>query len=122
MDTGSLPLVSADSHIAEPRFLWYDNLPASMRERAPRTIVPSDEGSWELEEHRKGAVSARRQANKTEEQQTLRERAEERSRLAALSAESRLEIMREDGIAGECSFPSIGLYVWMLEDDAVGEP
>ena len=121
MNTGSLPLVSADSHVAEPRFLWYDNLPPSMRERAPRTIVPGDEGSWEMEEHRRGAVSARRLDNETEEQHNLRERAEERARLAALTADARLAIMREDGIAGECIFPSIGLYVWMLEDADVGE-
>jgi len=121
MDTATLPLVSADSHVAEPRFLWYEQLPPFMRERAPKTIVPSEEGSWNLEEHRDGAVSARRQPNETSEQQRLRELAEERSRLAALTPDARLEVMRADGIAGECIFPSIGLYIWNMDDAAVGE-
>jgi len=121
MDTALLPLVSADSHVAEPRFLWYESLPPFMRERAPKTIVPSEEGSWNLEEHRDGAVSARRQPNETDEQQRLRELAEERTRLAALTPDARLEVMRADGIAGECIFPSIGLYIWNMDDAAVGE-
>jgi hypothetical protein len=66
MDTTSLPLISGDSHVAEPRFLWYDNLPASMRERAPRTIVPTDDGSWDLEGH-DTSTSARRLEHETAE-------------------------------------------------------
>jgi predicted TIM-barrel fold metal-dependent hydrolase len=120
MDTALLTLVSADSHVAEPRFLWYDNLPPSMRDRAPRTIVPAEEGSWELEQHESGRVSARRRPDETEEQQLLRERAEERQRLAALEPDARLRAMREDGISAECVFPSIGLYVWMIDDEQVG--
>jgi predicted TIM-barrel fold metal-dependent hydrolase len=116
----SLPLVSADSHIAEPRFLWYDNLPASMRDRAPRTIVPSGEGGWELERHEAGSSSARRRPGETVRTMAIRERAEERERLAALEPAARLAVMREDGIAGECLYPSIGLYVWLIEDAEVG--
>jgi predicted TIM-barrel fold metal-dependent hydrolase len=121
MDTSSLPLISGDSHVAEPRFLWYDNLPESMRDRAPRTIVPTDDGTWDLEGHDQSVVSARRLEHETAEQQVLRERSEERDRLAALQSDARLAVMREDGIAGECIFPTIGLYVWMMDDPEVGE-
>ena len=106
-----LPKVSADSHVEEPRFFWYDNLPASMKDRAPKTIRPSEEGGWELVGH----------DEETPEQQRLRERSEEMSRLAALQPAARLEIMREDGISGECIFPTIGLYVWDVPDPDVGE-
>ena len=27
MDIGELPKISADSQVAEPRFLWFENLP-----------------------------------------------------------------------------------------------
>jgi len=121
VDTSTLPLVSADSHVAEPRFLWRDQLPESMRDQAPKTIVPSDEGSWELVEHRKGSTSALRVPGETSEQQALRERAEERQRLAALEPDARLEVMKEDGIAAECIFPSIGLHIWMMTDASVGQ-
>ena len=121
MTRSTMPLLSADSHVSEPRFLWHDGLPEDMRERAPRTIVPGDDGSWELESHARGVLSARRQPNETAEQQVLRERAEERQRLAELSSESRLAVMQEDGIAGECIFPSIGLYMWMIDEPSLGQ-
>src|ERR1700755_605393 len=106
MDPAELPKISADSHVEEPRYIWYDNLPSSMRDRAPKTIRPSGDGGWRLVGH--GEI--------TPEQQRLLERAEERSRLAALQPEARLAVMREDGIWGECVFPSIGLYVWNVDD------
>lgn len=106
-----LPKVSADSHVEEPRFFWHDNLPPSMRDRAPKTIRPSEEGGWELVDH----------SAETPAQQAVRERSEEMSRLAALQPEARLEVMREDGISAECIFPTIGLYVWDVQDADVGD-
>jgi predicted TIM-barrel fold metal-dependent hydrolase len=35
--------------------------------------------------------------------------------------ERRLEIMRRDGISGECIYPTAGLYVWNIADAATGE-
>jgi predicted TIM-barrel fold metal-dependent hydrolase len=40
----------------------------------------------------------------------------EADRLAVLEPAHRLAVMREEGIAGECIYPTIGLYVWMLQD------
>lgn len=120
MDVAQLPLVSADSHVAEPRFLWYDALPEGLRDRAPRTIVPDRDGAWSLEQHNAGGASTRYRDGESHEQRTLRERGEERQRLAELEPEARLAVMREDGIAAECIFPSIGLYVWTIDDAGVG--
>ena len=40
---------SADSHVNEPRDLWRESLPASLRERALRGIKPGGEsGNWDL--------------------------------------------------------------------------
>lgn len=39
-------LVSADSHVNEPRDLWSSNLPASMREQAMEGIESGEDGSW----------------------------------------------------------------------------
>jgi len=111
LDAGTLPKISADSHVLEPRYLFLENLPAAMRERAPKTIRPADDGGWELVGHREH----------TPEEQRLRERAEEGARLGALQPGPRLEVMKEDGIRGECVFPTIGLYLWGVEDAEVGE-
>jgi predicted TIM-barrel fold metal-dependent hydrolase len=94
-------MISADSHVNEPRDLWSANLPASVRDRAMRGIEATEDGGWRLilnGSHVGKAGSS------------------EADRLAVLEPEHRLAVMREEGIAGECIFPTIGLYVWMLED------
>ncbi|HLY84759.1 MAG TPA: amidohydrolase family protein, partial [Acidimicrobiales bacterium] len=102
----SLGMISADSHVNEPRELWLANLPASMRDRAMRGIQATEEGGWDL-------ILDGRHVGLT--------RAREDERLAVIEPENRLKVMREEGIAGECIFPTIGLYVWMLEDPDGGK-
>ncbi|HEY2563780.1 MAG TPA: amidohydrolase family protein [Acidimicrobiales bacterium] len=105
MSTSSLGMISADSHVNEPRDLWSANLPASMRERAMKGIEATEDGGWSLildGSHIGKAGSS------------------EADRLAVLDPAHRLAVMREEGIAGECIFPTIGLYVWMLQDSDDG--
>ncbi|SEO41123.1 amidohydrolase family protein [Trujillonella endophytica] len=110
MDTSAIPLVSADAHVNEPRRLWWDALPASMRDRAPARIRPSEEGAWELRRHEQTTLT-QRQADA----------AEEAARNEQNDLAHRLAVMREDGINAECVFPTIGLYVWEMDDAALGE-
>jgi predicted TIM-barrel fold metal-dependent hydrolase len=98
------PLVSADAHVEEPHDLWYDALPASMRDQAPRQIRPKGEGGWEL------VING----------EPLGWGAREDERVQALDPAARLAAMDTDGIAGECIFPTIGLYVWNVSDPEVG--
>jgi len=104
-ELSSLGFISGDSHINEPRDLWKANLPASMRDQAMQGIVAGDDGNWSLILDSGGI-------NKTSEQEELR--------VLSTSYEHRIEIMREEGILGECIFPTIGLYVWMLTDPDAG--
>lgn len=99
-------LVSADSHVNEPRDLWSLNLPAGLREQAMTGLAAEDDGGWEL------VLNGQRvgKAGDTEEQ-----------RLAVLEPENRFEVMRHEGVAAECIFPTIGLSVWMLEDPDAGK-
>jgi len=66
-----------------------------------RGIQAADDGNWEvlLEGH---------QLDKTT--------AEEAERMLVADPKHRYRVMAEEGIAGECIFPTIGLYVWMLTD------
>lgn len=97
--------ISADSHVNEPRDLWRDHLPARLREQAMQGIEARDDGGWEVV--LEGEHIAK--AGQTEEE-----------RLAVLDPEIRFQVMREEGIAAECIFPTIGLYVWMLKDPEGG--
>ncbi len=95
--------ISADAHVNEPRTLWAENLPVRMREHAMRGIAAGDDGGWSL------ILEGGHVAKAGED---------EAHRLKMLDPEHRLEIMRHEGIVGECVFPTIGLYVWMLDDQA----
>jgi predicted TIM-barrel fold metal-dependent hydrolase len=97
--------VSADSHINEPRDLWSANLPGSLRSQAMRGIEAGDDGNWNLL-FDSAAVD--------------QSGAYESDRMKVSDPDHRYAIMRAEGIAGECIFPTIGLYVWMLTDPAGG--
>lgn len=98
--------ISGDAHVNEPRTLWSDNLPAALREQAMRGIAAGDDGGWAPIFHGNHVAKAGE---------------EEEHRLEMLDPDHRYEIMRHEGVAGECVFPTIGLYVWMLRDPAGGE-
>jgi predicted TIM-barrel fold metal-dependent hydrolase len=104
--TSTIGMISADSHVNEPRNLWLDNLPAAKREQAMQGIAGDAEGGWNL------ILDGRHIA---------KAKSSEEDRLAMLDPNFRLKIMHEEGIAGECIFPTIGLYVWMLEDPEGGK-
>lgn len=98
--------ISADSHVNEPRTLWSENLPKSMRAQAMRGITAGEDGNWSLI---------------LEGEHIAKSGEDEEHRLKMLDPAHRYEVMAHEGIAGECVFPTIGLYVWMLTDAAGGE-
>ena len=101
----TIGLVSADAHVNEPRDLWSSNLPSRMREQAMRGIGGDEDGGWSL------IFDGRHLDKRTDD---------EAERLAMLDPSRRFEAMRSEGVAGECIFPGIGLYVWMLSDPEGG--
>jgi predicted TIM-barrel fold metal-dependent hydrolase len=109
LDTSAIPIVSADAHVNEPRRLWWDGLPVSMRDKAPARIRPSEEGAWEMRRHEETTL--------TQAQQDLMD---ERARNEQNDLAYRLEVMHQDGINAECVFPTIGLYVWDIDDGSLG--
>jgi predicted TIM-barrel fold metal-dependent hydrolase len=98
-------LVSGDSHVNEPRELWRENLPAKFRDQAMRGIEAGDDGNWTL-------VLEGHHIDKTTEY--------EAERMLVTDPEHRYRVMAEEGIVGECIFPTVGLYVWMLTDPEGG--
>ena len=100
----SLGLISGDSHVNEPRNLWRDNLPPSLRSQAMRGIKPGEPGNWEL----------------VLEGERLGEKAEAEAERAKMADPShRYAVMREEGVVAECIYPTTGLYVWLLTDPEV---
>ena len=99
-------MVSSDSHVNEPRDLWSANLPRSLKDQAMRGIEQGDDGGWNIVFD--GSHVGKRGSTEDE-------------RLEVLNPVKRMAVMKEEGIAAECIFPTIGLYVWMLKDPAGGK-
>ena len=100
-------LISADSHVNEPRDLWSSNLPPSLRSQAMQGIESGEDGSWKV-------VFEGQHVFK-------RDMASEADRLAVLDPAKRFDVLRAEGIVAESIFPTIGLYVWMLDDPKGGQ-
>ena len=81
----TLGLISGDSHVNEPRNLWRDNLPPSLRSQAMRGIKPGEPGNWEL------ILEGERLGENAEAEEV-------RARMA--DPEHRYAIMREEGVVG----------------------
>ena len=120
MDLKGVPLISADSHVEEPSYLWSENLPAQLVERLPPELRPeSDSGSTFAQ--RIGLADAFAEQGLSEAAKLAG--AHDFDALCELTAdpELRFSVMSLDGIAGECIYPTSGLYVWNTEDPELGE-
>ncbi len=101
----TLGYISGDSHVNEPRNLWRDNLPKSLG--AMSGIAAGEDGGWDL-------VLAESMIPAEMDPEY------EERRMMYADPEHRYGIMREEGILGECVYPTIGLYVWVLTDADAG--
>jgi predicted TIM-barrel fold metal-dependent hydrolase len=101
-------IVSADSHVNEPHDLWYHRLPADLRERAPRRIQQTPEGPWRIVLN--GSLLGWADLDAAEAARM------EAEREAEASADVRLAMLHTEGISAEVVYPTIGLYVWSLDD------
>jgi predicted TIM-barrel fold metal-dependent hydrolase len=101
----TLGYISGDSHVDEPRNLWRDNLPKSLN--AMSGIAAGDDGGWDL-------VLAESMIPAEMDPEY------EERRMVYADPEHRYGIMREEGILGECVYPTVGLYVWALTDPDAG--
>jgi hypothetical protein len=93
---------SADSHVLEPDGLWLDNLPPSLRDRAPHSRL---EGGQEI------LLIDRQEVRYTKPDINDAVRPP-----GAYEPASRLRDLDEDGVWAELLFPSVGLWCYLIED------
>lgn len=113
MNSTLLPKVSADAHVDEPHDLWFNRLPTSLKDRAPRRIKSDADGGWTLVVDNSKIGWSGMSAEEAE--------AKESERIAAASPDVRLQMMRTDHINAEIVYPTIGLYTYNVADGDVGE-
>ncbi len=120
MKLENLPLISADSHVEEPSALWLENLPASMIDQLPAEFGPDFHAASQFAT-RIGLEHAQQAKAVTESAVTAGAADLDALRALTVDPNQRFAVLREDGIAGECIYPTTGLYVWNLADGRVGE-
>jgi predicted TIM-barrel fold metal-dependent hydrolase len=116
VDLSTTLLISADSHVEEPPGLWFDEIPEPARGALPPEMRPTTESESAFA-RRIGAGDQRRLTK--DELEGERHRQEVASR-GTTSLDARYSVMRADGIAAECIYPTKGLYLWNMDDPAVG--
>jgi predicted TIM-barrel fold metal-dependent hydrolase len=118
-ELAALPLISADSHVEEPASLWQENLPAKQLESLPPELGPRFNNAAHFAS-RIGVEEFFDAKDVTDA--ALAAGAVDADSLSELTAdvERRYAIMRRDGVAGECIYPTSGLYVWNIEDPELG--
>jgi predicted TIM-barrel fold metal-dependent hydrolase len=107
MDIDRLPLISADSHVEEPPTFFVERLPMSMHAALPRGMRPETDTAEEF-----GRRIGSYERGHVRHMQISRGRCND--------PDGRFEVMREDGIAGECIYPTRALPVWTMTDADVG--
>lgn len=120
MELDQLPLVSADSHVEEPSSLWRDGVPSRLRAALPAELGPDFHAASQFAQRigvadffEARALSDGATEAGAEDLDELRE--------MTVDVERRYAIMRDDGLVAECIYPTSGLYVWNIEDRALGE-
>ena len=98
-------IFSADSHVREPNSLFLDNLPASLKPHAIRTVKEGDTLITRTDE--KVIFKLRLAANPDFGGTT---------RLGIHDLNGRLVDMEKDGIDGEIAFPSLGLWLYAVSN------
>jgi predicted TIM-barrel fold metal-dependent hydrolase len=111
MEANMRPLISADSHVEEPPGLWCDEIPEAMRADLPPEMCPTDsETQYAL------AVGAKKEGDLTAAELDGERHRQEVASLGTTSVEARYKVMREEGVVGECIYPTKGLYLWRIEN------
>jgi predicted TIM-barrel fold metal-dependent hydrolase len=110
-------IISSDSHVIEPWFLWQERLPAQYRDRAPR-LVRNEDGSdrlvcEDIEMPPIGTAAGVFRGN-TEVRQTGRW--EEDIPPSAYDPDARIKEIDRDTIWGEVMYPTFGLGFYGIDD------
>lgn len=110
-------IISSDSHVIEPWFLWQERLPAQYRDRAPR-LVRNDDGSdrlvcEDIEMPPIGTAAGVFRGN-SEVRQTGRW--EEDIPPSAYDPDARIKEIDRDTIWGEVMYPTFGLGFYGIDD------
>lgn len=105
-------IISADSHVQEPSFLYEERIPAHLRHRAPR-IETRDGGTYQIIDGKKPRRLDVAASRVTDED---REREFRRDRFGGRNLDLRLADQDRDGVSAEVVYPNQSLFLYNSPD------
>lgn len=109
-------VVSADSHVSEPRDLWTSRLASKYKDRAP-TIVRKDDGDWfQCDGLRPFPVALGIIAGKKFEDYKPTGMTYEDGRAGGWDPHARIKDQEVDGVEAEVLYPTLGMGMFALQD------
>jgi predicted TIM-barrel fold metal-dependent hydrolase len=109
-------IISADSHVVEPWDLWQDRVAPEFRERAPRLVRGEDSDKLVCEDITMPAVGLLAGVFRSDSEVRQGGRWEEDIPSSAYDPDARLAEIDADGIWGEIMYPSLGLFLYGIDD------
>lgn len=112
------PIISADSHVAEPPDTYSGRIDSKFKERAPKMVHDERRGDMFLVEGSKqpiplALVSA---AGKAPEELSPRGAVWEKLHKGGWNTAARIEAQDQDGVAAEVLYPSVGMEICNIPD------
>ena len=116
MTSSNEKIISADSHVIEPWFLWRDRVPAQYKDRAPQLVRVDGNDKLvcgDVEMPPIGTAAGVFRSNKDVRQTG---RWEDDVPPSAYDPDARLAELERDGIWGEVMYPTFGLGFYGIDD------
>ena len=117
-------IISSDSHVIEPPDLWEKNMPAALRERAPKIYFDEKRDAWMFgapECKSKRLARCSWLATRPKIARRFRKEGFKLARPGGWDPIARKADMATDGVCAEVLYPSLGLGLYCIEDAAFQE-
>lgn len=109
-------VVSADSHVVEPHYLWRDRVPRAYAERAPRLVHEEATDRVLCEGHDVAPVGLLAGCFRSDEDVRVEGRWDEDVPPCGYDPAARLKEIDADGVDVEVLFPTIGMHLYPVRD------
>lgn len=109
-------ILSADSHVVEPWWLWQQRVPAEFKDRAPHVIDEGDNDRLVCEDLVMPQIGLMAGVFRSDSEVRTEGKWDRDIPEAAYDPNARLAELEADGIAGEVLFPTLGLFLYAIQD------
>jgi predicted TIM-barrel fold metal-dependent hydrolase len=116
MKSSDEKIISADSHVIEPWFLWQERVPAKYKDRAPQLVRVDGNDKLVCEDVEMPPIGTAAGVFRSNKEVRQTGRWEDDVPASAYDPDARLTELERDGIWGEVMYPTFGLGFYGIDD------